>query len=543
MSVNMSESSVDAIFVISLTTTAGLIAVWSAVSPRHRLMRVAGFLGLPLALWVAPAQELAGPVLAGMAVIAVLVTVARFVASAPFGRTYGGVPKLQFGLATLFYATFLATLVLGAASLLAPQFAGRPSKEVMERVVRSLSLSLPIAGAAACARAGNGVGKRVAALLGGCTAGAMGCSLLCLFPETSDAFDSWLNGFDSWSVVLVPCTSGLVTAAIVWARRGSSERPSAPPTKVARLPCLAARVAMITLVALPTSYVYLELARPMALPPVAPAASEGYERLAVVAEQLAKRTPSQKQHDELILEARRCLARRSVMNLDYTVPRQMARLDVVEAEFEAAARTARLSGDLDAALAIYLDILALADQSQRGGVGIDAAFGSDIEKRALDHLVQIGPQLSSVQCGAAVKRLLAYDEEREPIEDLLQRDNLYNILSEGWRGRWRAAVQATHAVFFDHKVTADRFERPRTRDQARLRVLVCDLAIHAFWREHGALPGSLDELAPRFCPIVPSDPNGGPIKYLKRGTDEYRVSATDGLDEIFLAIDRKMGGK
>jgi hypothetical protein len=120
MPFDMSPTSVHAIFLVSLMTTAGLVAAWAALSPRHRLLRVAGFVSLPLALWVAPAPELVTRVLITMSVIVVLLVAARFVVHAPYGRTFASLPKLRFRLATLFYTTFLAGLIAAAVSVLWP---------------------------------------------------------------------------------------------------------------------------------------------------------------------------------------------------------------------------------------------------------------------------------------------------------------------------------------------------------------------------------------------------------------------------------------
>jgi len=68
-----------------------------------------------------------------------------------------------------------------------------------------------------------------------------------------------------------------------------------------------------------------------------------------------------------------------------------------------------------------------------------------------------------------------------------------------------------------------RLDRLRVRDLSRLSNL-----IDGFWREHAALPQSLDTLvATRQLDRVPSDPqNHSPYTYLVSGERSYRLCAT-----------------
>jgi len=56
-----------------------------------------------------------------------------------------------------------------------------------------------------------------------------------------------------------------------------------------------------------------------------------------------------------------------------------------------------------------------------------------------------------------------------------------------------------------------------------MRVLITRLAIRRFEIDQGRLPGSLEELAPRYLPAVPRDPfSGGPLVY-RRSAEGYRL--------------------
>src|SRR5437763_11047117 len=101
---------IHCVFFACLATTAALTAVWAALSLRHRLLRLAGFCALPAAFWLASAPKLVSWLVVEMAMIATLLIAARFAAGAPYGRTWAKLPKLRFGLSTIFYTVFLATL-------------------------------------------------------------------------------------------------------------------------------------------------------------------------------------------------------------------------------------------------------------------------------------------------------------------------------------------------------------------------------------------------------------------------------------------------
>ncbi len=548
MPFDMSPTSVHYVFLISLTATAGLIAVWAALSRCHRLLRLAGFCTLPVAIWLAPAPELVSHLLLQMIVISGLIIGLRFIAEAPHGRTFAKLPKVQFGLARLFYATFLSALLAAAVSIVAPQVAGRSPTLLLHWLVQQASMALPIVGAACFARCEGSRKKRAAVLLGGCLAGSLGlCALPSRSDETFSTFDAWGLDIDLrsieigwWYIGLVPLLLGVVTAGILWKARRSLGQPAAGAPGRVRLPGAVASLMMAAFVALPACYMYYELARDLALK--VDVASPSYEKLSEIGEQLANSATPQQQRYALIQEVRQSLAMPSVVSLDYSAPRPMPYSRLIAHELIAAADAERLSGNFDVALGIYLDVLTLADRAQRGGIEIDLSIGSGIETNSLRNVARLVPRLSSDQCRAAVERLLAYDDGREPIADVQRRDDLYEILSHGWPGRWRATVEAVHHSIFDHTVTV-RFDgqRTRRRDQAWLRVVVCDLAIHAFWLEHRRLPTSLNELVPNYLPKVLFDPHLKGPKYTNPAADQYKLSALDLLDEIFCTIERKEG--
>jgi hypothetical protein len=73
----------------------------------------------------------------------------------------------------------------------------------------------------------------------------------------------------------------------------------------------------------------------------------------------------------------------------------------------------------------------------------------------------------------------------------------------------------------------------RDRDLAKMRLLICDLAIRGYSLEHGHNPAKLADLVPDFLPKVPKDPfSGGPFVYrpMPKGYLLYSVGV-NGVDD------------
>lgn len=73
------------------------------------------------------------------------------------------------------------------------------------------------------------------------------------------------------------------------------------------------------------------------------------------------------------------------------------------------------------------------------------------------------------------------------------------------------------------------FRRAARRTVIQRRILVAELAVAAFTREHDQIPQSLDELVPEYLEKIPKDPfRPGPLCY--RGGTIYSVGP-DGVDD------------
>jgi hypothetical protein len=149
------------------------------------------------------------------------------------------------------------------------------------------------------------------------------------------------------------------------------------------------------------------------------------------------------------------------------------------------------------------------------------------ERLAILNLWLSRTQLAADECIDLAKKLWELEERRESSETRakLQRtidankhweSHLQLILAE-WSGS--DPYQWTETNLFDA--------------MGRLRILIVELGVRAFWLQRGRLPDSLEHLVPDFLPGIPDDPYGvGAIKYRVTG-DEYVIYSAgyDGDDD------------
>jgi hypothetical protein len=169
----------------------------------------------------------------------------------------------------------------------------------------------------------------------------------------------------------------------------------------------------------------------------------------------------------------------------------------------------------DDAITSYLDLLRLSQAAATGGCGIDASFGWGLEGMGVAGLARIGDTVTSNQADGLIDALRAFERSREPLEDILARDLLVTEYAWGKTGRVMDSV-----VFYALlRGVGVQIERSLTRDQAKTRLLICELAIRRYRLDHGSDPNTLEELVPDYLPAVPRDPfAAGPLKYRPDGS-------------------------
>lgn len=520
----------------SLTACAAFIAVWSALAARHRLMRVAAFCALPAALVVASAPGLAIWVLAEMLPIAVVLIAVPFVVRAPFGRAWAGLPKLRFGFRDLFFATFLVALALSAFLLLGKQSYVPQLSPLLfpwsRWVLEPVGLLFAVLGAVAFVMGRGPPWWRIMLLIAGCGAGAAAwyVSAFFLYGLTAWTFDwPWFDR--RWMAWVPPTLTALWTAGLLWFWRRCARTtpgPNADETKpLWSLGVTITHGAGLAVLLLPAGYMYWALIQPISIPERDAADPNGFSQLAAIGWQIEHPSLSPAEKALLLAEARRSLAGPVIVVLDYNEQpgRTANALRGLQRALRSDAQALYSMGQPAAAADRYLEMLAFSGDIQNGGNHYVALVAGIYVLSSAHELGGMTPDLTTAQCRRLLDEVRRLDVPWQTVEDTMRCDYVYECLTDGWRGRWRQAVLAVAG--------SDAAEQLVTWQQgarAQLRILICELAIVAFSREHGRAPESLEELVPEFLEAVPIDPfDGGPIKYDKDGAQFTLFSAGHGL--------------
>jgi hypothetical protein len=187
--------------------------------------------------------------------------------------------------------------------------------------------------------------------------------------------------------------------------------------------------------------------------------------------------------------------------------RQAARLVI------AAGRLAALEDRREEAITAYVDAVRLGQAASRGGLMIDAMAGLAIEAQGIHFLRQLRGDLSTAESHDLIGRLEHVDRNREPLTTIFARDYEWGCRSNGWQVKAIALLNRS-AIQKMRQPAEQAAEVAYKRSAARLRLLVTDLALHAFNRENKAYPRNLSELVPRYLATVPLDPFGtSPLVY------------------------------
>jgi hypothetical protein len=205
------------------------------------------------------------------------------------------------------------------------------------------------------------------------------------------------------------------------------------------------------------------------------------------------------------------------------------------------AKDAEFDGRIDDAVAANLDTIRLGRACSRGGLLCDRLTSDCIEGIGLWGICELRKSLSKKQCVAIINVLTASTLQEAPTEDFLEREAIWNDNARGWMGRliytMRAITGEDDAMYRQISGSTDTLRqaviRGRKRDSAKMRLLICDLAIRAYRLDHGRNPAKLADLVPEYLSGLPKDPfSGGQFVYrlTPKGYLLYSVGV-NGVDD------------
>lgn len=231
---------------------------------------------------------------------------------------------------------------------------------------------------------------------------------------------------------------------------------------------------------------------------------------------------------DALASARQALGQECHVSLQYTqadINRNLAKFRDLTWAMIAEARLAELSGQCDEAVRVYLDVVAVARAIAKEGIVQDAFEGWATENRAVTGMERLRHRLTADQARTLLDALRRTEAEREPLDAIRHRETVWQ--EHGWGTGFRMVNQFLGGEFAD---STEQNLRCGMSCQARMRILICELALQLYTAEHGGEPETLAALIPNYLDEVPDDPfTRGPLRY-RPGDDGYQVYSV-GLDK------------
>jgi hypothetical protein len=190
----------------------------------------------------------------------------------------------------------------------------------------------------------------------------------------------------------------------------------------------------------------------------------------------------------------------------------------IGAGFEAAGKLAERQDDNTSTANEYLTLMQFATSYFCESTILDFLLGKASFGRGFSGLFLMRDKLANEDQLRCLVELAKIEQQIEPLEDLLERDNALQIHVFGWREHLRQLMR--ELPWFD-SFMEKAFPAIYGRHIACLRLLQVELALRIWKSEHGDWPESLEALVPSILPAIPLDPFAGDGQSL-------RYSRTDG---------------
>ena len=335
---------------------------------------------------------------------------------------------------------------------------------------------------------------------------AMGVFTLVAVWAAQSRRSAWLR-----AAALMVAFPALLMGSWLWLAR-SARSARGPIGRVAAVAC-------IILMAVPPAMIYVEEFRlhSLAYPP--PLANNGYVDLLRAAEAIDDhsvkvdalsgdelRAYLVKQEPALEL-ARQALTRPCQVVLydrmdDMRLMLEGQSLEKLSQIFAARGRQQLLDGRLGEAVESYVAAIDFGAAIANGGVMIHEGSSFTAERLGIEGLQKIVAGLDDDACCELIERFAAIDARHEPAGNVIARERVYYARAYPWKHR---ANTLSRALFPIGPTYDDLMDAAAGEKRARLRLLVCHLALRRHWLATNRFPDSLDALVPRYLASVPLD--------------------------------------
>ncbi len=537
----MSPSNDEIVLLVMLTVAAyslvGLLAIWAGLGRPHWFLRVAVIGGILLLLLLIPAYEplLLFAIQSAVVILPLMLLRAfrgRVRAVGPDGESQD-VTRLrirpQFSLLDLLLLTVVVAVVVAVV-------VNVPSDAHVQNPGSLSFLLFDVSGLASVGLGGLGLGiSSLAAVWVALGHRRLWLRLivLCLVP-TSAVMAGWLA---------VLRASGWLAGT----RRGSataSPADRATRPRIRRLAKVAIVLLSLLIVFPPTAAFYVLVALAPDPPETVLPDPNGYPDLLKAGKVLMEvnvpdadtATPQQLQvflarYGPALDTARAGLDRQCIVPVQFSssyvevdLPRVQGLRQLARA-FWAEGKLAELEGRPVDAVKSYLDSIRLGQAGSHGGMVIDWLAGQAFNGIGVEGLTDLRGTLTPEQCRELMDALRRLNANREPLEDVWARDQLWERIVFGWEVNlidWLSMIAGSESYLRPALQQADH------RCQARLRLLICGLALRSYCVENGEPPEMLADLVPDYLSEVPQDPfSGKPLVYRRdaKGYALYSVGS------------------
>jgi hypothetical protein len=539
------------VLMLSSFLCIGMASLWAASSRRRRLIRSAIVFLLPAPLLLRPAYELYS-VFAIQSLIVFCGAAAYRRASADFDHgsidDRGRKPiRLRFSLSTLLIVMAAVAICLAAAIEL-PKWENLAWRTA---VISGVGAGVgTLAGAWLCSARRKWIVGPIAGL--SCIAVGTAVSKLDWFFEATLQMAGWpprpitpeaflgspanYDDFDAW--LLIPLVIGLATALLIslWRIAVVASAQSSSSTGHFSARRAFARVAFAALTGITAAIplaVMIDLLLPAPIPKVTMPEPNGHEdflRAAKIAGAMnfnfsfsdidtataGKLAPLAADADKVDAIVVTGLEKHCYVPMDYFSPEggfsheQFNEYDSVKAALTSKARLAVLDRHYDDAVEVYLRAAQFGFTACRGAMVWEGGLIRARAAHGTRGLYYIRHQLSDNQLAHCIERLIRIDTSDESMDEVLDRYPVWAQRRNGWHGHLKYRLE-TVAVDPGNGLCSDYWHCETFRNHYRwshavMRLMICELALTRYHREHSNSPASLDALVPDYLPALPIDP-------------------------------------
>lgn len=194
-------------------------------------------------------------------------------------------------------------------------------------------------------------------------------------------------------------------------------------------------------------------------------------------------------------------------------------------------RIALCEGDMESAANRFLDLVAFASASSRGGLmwhDQNSYYAADLGFRGFYQCIN---QLPRQRIPEYIDRLQRLESEYEPAKNFVRRTDIWMQRSRGWYGHLMSIFgQRFHPRLFE----VESYLMDRQHISTIFRLLQTELAIRAYEADHHDWPAGLANLVPEYLPKLLTDPhsaNGDHLRYVcDRNSYILYSVGPDGVD-------------